>query len=79
MQERVQACSVMSDSLLPHELHPARLLSPWDFPGKILECVAISSSRMKLYNTPSRLQWHQPCEQGDSDKWWQDIWEKQIE
>ena len=26
--------SVMSDSLLPHELRPTRLLRPWDFPGK---------------------------------------------
>ena len=26
--------SVMSSSLQPHGLQPARLLSPWDFPGK---------------------------------------------
>ena len=26
--------SVMSDSLQPHGLHPARLLWPWDSPGK---------------------------------------------
>ena len=26
--------SVVSDSLQPHGLEPARLLSPWDFPGK---------------------------------------------
>ena len=26
--------SVMSDSLRPHGLQPARLLCPWDFPGK---------------------------------------------
>ena len=26
--------SVMSDSLWPHGLQPARLLCPWDFPGK---------------------------------------------
>ena len=26
--------SVMSDSLWPHRLQPARLLCPWDFPGK---------------------------------------------
>ena len=37
--------SVMSDSLWPHGLHPARLLCPWDSPGKILECVAMPSSR----------------------------------
>ena len=35
----------MSDFLQPHELEPARLLCPWDFPGKILEWVAISFSR----------------------------------
>ena len=27
-------CSVMSHSLQPHRLQPARLLCPWDFPGK---------------------------------------------
>ena len=27
-------CSVVSDSLWPHGLQPARLLCPWDFPGK---------------------------------------------
>ena len=26
--------SVVSDSLRPHELQPARLLCPWNFPGK---------------------------------------------
>ena len=31
---RVSACSVMSDSLWPHGLEPARLLCPWDSPGK---------------------------------------------
>ena len=30
----VPACSVMSNSLLPHGLLPARFLSPWDSPGK---------------------------------------------
>ena len=28
------SCSVMSDSLWPHGLQPAKLLCPWDFPGK---------------------------------------------
>ena len=28
------SCSAMSDSLRPHGLWPARLLRPWDFPGK---------------------------------------------
>ena len=30
----VRACSVVSDSLQPHGRYPARLLCPWDFPGK---------------------------------------------
>ena len=30
----VCAYSVMFDSLQPHELHPARLLCPWNCPGK---------------------------------------------
>ena len=28
------SCSAVSDSLQPHELKPARLLCPWNFPGK---------------------------------------------
>ena len=28
------SCSIMSDSLQPHGLYPARLLCSWDFPGK---------------------------------------------
>ena len=28
------SCSVVSDSLQPHGLYPARLLHPWDFPDK---------------------------------------------
>ena len=28
------SCSIMSNSLQPHGLYPARLLYPWDFPGK---------------------------------------------
>ena len=27
-------CTVMSDSLKPHELGPTRLICPWEFPGK---------------------------------------------
>ena len=30
----VCVCSVVSDSLQPHRLQPARLLCPWNFPGK---------------------------------------------
>ena len=29
-----ESCSVVSNSLWPHGLWPARLLCPWDFPGK---------------------------------------------
>ena len=30
-------CSVVSDSLQPHGLQPARLHCPWNFPGKNTE------------------------------------------
>ena len=30
----LHVCSVMFDSLQPHGLWPARLLCPWDSPGK---------------------------------------------
>ena len=30
----MHACSAMSNSLRPHGLQPARLLCPWNFPGK---------------------------------------------
>ena len=35
----------MSDSLRPHGLEPAKLLCPWDFPGRNMGWVAISFSR----------------------------------
>ena len=31
------SCSLVSDSLRPHELYPTRLLGPWDFPGNSTE------------------------------------------
>ena len=31
---KVLSRSVVSDSLRPHGLEPARFLCPWDFPGK---------------------------------------------
>ena len=37
------SCSVVSDSLQPHG--PTTLLRPWNFPGRVLERVAISFSR----------------------------------
>ena len=36
----VSMCSVMPDSLQPHGLQLARLLGPWDFPGKHMEWAA---------------------------------------
>ena len=39
------SCLVVSDTLRPPGLKPAKLLCPWDFPARILEWVAISSSR----------------------------------
>ena len=33
----VLGCSVMSNSVQHHGLSPARLLCPWDFPGKSIE------------------------------------------
>ena len=32
--ECLHVCTVVSDSLWPHGLKPARFLCPWDFPGK---------------------------------------------
>ena len=37
--------SVVSDSLQPHGLQPARLLCPWHIPGKKTKWVAVSFSR----------------------------------
>jgi len=34
----------VSDSSKPQGLQPTRLLHPWDFPGKVLEWVAIAFS-----------------------------------
>ena len=41
----VLSWSVVSDSLRPHGLWPARLLCPWDSPGKNTGVVAMPSSR----------------------------------
>ena len=40
-----RTCSVVSDSLGPYGLQPTRLLCPWNFPRRILEWGAMSSSR----------------------------------
>ena len=41
----VLSCSFMSYSLQPYGLQLAKLLCPWNFQARILERVAISSSR----------------------------------
>ena len=41
----IQSCSVVSDSLRPHGLWPARLLRPWVSQARTQEWVAISFSR----------------------------------
>ena len=50
------SCWIASASLWPHGLEPARLLCPWDFPGKTSQernqqWVAVSSSR---WSSPPR-------------------------
>ena len=45
MESESFSCSVMSNSLQPHELMPARILCPWNPLGRILECVAMPFSR----------------------------------
>ena len=40
-----ESCSVVSDSLRPHVLQPARLLCPWISQARILEWVAVPFSR----------------------------------
>ena len=34
LEYRIHVCSVTSNSLQPHRQQPARLLCPWNFPGK---------------------------------------------
>ena len=45
LRARVLSHSVMSDSLRPHGLQHARLLCPWDFPGKNTAVAVTSYSR----------------------------------
>ena len=42
---RAKSALVLSDSLQPYGLYLARLLCPWDSPGRTLEWVAMPSSR----------------------------------
>ena len=43
--ESCASCSVVPDSLWPHGLQPARLLCPWDSPGKNTGAGCRASSR----------------------------------
>ena len=45
----ILSCPVVSDSLQPHGLWPARLLCLWNFPGK----PPLFSSELKLHESPS--------------------------
>ena len=49
--------SVVSNSLQPHGLEPTRLLCPWNFQGRILECHAISYSRDLSWLRDHLLYW----------------------
>ena len=43
--KKSESCSVISDSLQPHGLQPARLLCPWNFPGRNTGVGATSYSK----------------------------------
>ena len=43
------ACSVIFNSLQPHGLQPARLLCPWDFPGKNTEVGCLGEATASKY------------------------------
>ena len=49
----VLSCLVMSYSLQPHGLQPARLLCPWDFPGKNSGVVGKGSLALLQGNLPN--------------------------
>ena len=53
----VLSCSDVSDSLQPHGLQPARLLCPWDFPGKNtgMDCHFILQGIFPTQGSNSRL------------------------
>ena len=58
----IVSCSVVSDSLRPHGLWPARLLCPWDSPGKNTG-MNIHSLLQGIFQTqgsnPGLLHWRQ--------------------
>ena len=49
------SCSVVSNSLWPHGLQPARLLCPWDSPGKNTGVAAISFSNAWKWKVKVKL------------------------
>ena len=55
--------SVMSASLQPHGLQPARLLCPWDFPGKNpgLGGCAIFQGIFSIQGSNPHLHWQADC------------------
>ena len=57
------SCSVVSDSLWPYELQPARLLSPWDFSGRNtgVGCHALLQGIFPTQGSNSWFQFHLAC------------------
>ena len=57
------SCSVVSDSLWPYELQPARLLSPWDFSGRNtgVGCHALLQGIFPTQGSNSWFQFHLDC------------------
>ena len=51
MHARMHVYSARSDSLWPHRLQPARLLCPWDFPGK--NTGGISFAKKDVWGQPN--------------------------
>ena len=76
-------CSVMSNSLRPHGLQPARLLCPWNFPGKstavgyysllqsIVPTRGLNTCLNKLLGLLQALAYFQSSEKVDFDNFWQ--------
>ena len=57
--KHVELCSVISNSLWPHELYPTRLLCPWYFPGKntVVGCHFLLQGIFPTQGSNSSL-WH---------------------
>ena len=55
--------SVVSDSVLPHGLYPARLLCPWDSPGKntgVVCHLCLGRADLPLLGSPGPTGWTSP-------------------